>query len=272
MASTICSQCGKELSRGTAVCAECGAQVSSSKKSDSIKLIGVILVVCVLAGLILAFVIQTRETIIPGESSAPAIPAANFQETKTKAEGGDARAQNLIGEMYSKGPGVPQDYKEAAKWYRLAADQGHAAAQKHLADLYEVGQGVPLDGAEALKWCQRAAEQGHVGAQYGLAIMFASGRGTKLNDAEAVKWYRMAAERGFALAQFNLGDRYTTGRGVSQDRAEAYKWLSLAAAQGIPDAAEARDQLKASMTGEQMKEGKRRVAAFVPTKPLGNTK
>ncbi len=27
------------------------------------------------------------------------------------------------------GEGVPQDYAEAAKWYRLAAEQGYATAQ-----------------------------------------------------------------------------------------------------------------------------------------------
>ena len=28
--------------------------------------------------------------------------------------------------MYDNGEGVPQDYKEAVKWYRLAAEQGDA--------------------------------------------------------------------------------------------------------------------------------------------------
>jgi hypothetical protein len=34
--------------------------------------------------------------------------------------------------MYEKGQGVPQDYKEAVKWYRLAAEQGYADAQTNL--------------------------------------------------------------------------------------------------------------------------------------------
>jgi len=270
MTPTKCSKCGKELGGKVAICPECGTPVCSGRKSNLGKLISALLV-CGLVGLILTVFIQTRDPAVPSVPSAPVATIADFHETKAKADGGDARAQNLLGEMYSKGTGVPQDYKEAAKWYRLAAEQGHAVAQNHLAELYEVGQGVPQDGAEAVKWCQRAAEQGHLGARYSLAVMYASGRGVKLNDAEAVKWYRMAAEGGFALAQYNLGDRHATGRGVPQDPTEAYKWFSLAAAQGIPDAAEARDQLKASMTGEQMKEGKRRVAAFVPAKSLSTS-
>ena len=34
--------------------------------------------------------------------------------------------------MYERGNGVPQDYTEAARWYRLAADDGDDAAQCNL--------------------------------------------------------------------------------------------------------------------------------------------
>ena len=38
------------------------------------------------------------------------------------AEEGDARAQGLLGGMYGQGKGVTQDYQQAVKWYRLAAE------------------------------------------------------------------------------------------------------------------------------------------------------
>jgi TPR repeat protein len=38
------------------------------------------------------------------------------------AEQGNGRAQFSLGAMYDRGQGVAQDYKEAAKWYRLAAE------------------------------------------------------------------------------------------------------------------------------------------------------
>ena len=41
---------------------------------------------------------------------------------------GNAAAQYLLGLMYGRGDGVPQDDAEAVKWYRLAAEQGLAAA------------------------------------------------------------------------------------------------------------------------------------------------
>ena len=43
------------------------------------------------------------------------------------AEQGDAAAQYNLGLMYDNGQGVPQDYAEAVKWYRLAAEQGMPA-------------------------------------------------------------------------------------------------------------------------------------------------
>ena len=39
------------------------------------------------------------------------------------AQKGLAGAQNNLGKMYLQGHGVAQDYKEAGKWFRLAADQ-----------------------------------------------------------------------------------------------------------------------------------------------------
>jgi TPR repeat protein len=81
---------------------------------------------------------------------------------------------------------VKLDYKEAAKWYRQAADQGNAGAQNALGELYEAGQGVLRDQAEAAKWYRRAAEQGHAAGQYGLAVMYLMGNGVLKDDAEAL--------------------------------------------------------------------------------------
>ena len=46
---------------------------------------------------------------------------SNLQEL---AEQGDADAQSGLGVMYATGVGVPQDYTEAVKWLRLAAEKG----------------------------------------------------------------------------------------------------------------------------------------------------
>jgi len=73
------------------------------------------------------------------------------------AEQGDASAQYNLGQMYRKGEGVPLNYKEAAKWYRLAADQGHGSAQNNLGWMYREGEGVPQDYVLAHMWFNLAA-------------------------------------------------------------------------------------------------------------------
>ena len=41
--------------------------------------------------------------------------------------------------MYHEGLGVEQDYKEAVKWYRLAAEQRNEGAEVNLAIMYDEG-------------------------------------------------------------------------------------------------------------------------------------
>jgi TPR repeat protein len=62
--------------------------------------------------------------------------------------------------MYAAGQGVSKDYKEAAHWYRLAAEQGHRDAAFNLGGLCAAGRGVPQDYVEAHKWFGIAAAAG----------------------------------------------------------------------------------------------------------------
>jgi uncharacterized protein len=65
---------------------------------------------------------------------------------------GNAEAQTFMGTLYQTGRGVPQNYTQAAIWYRRAAEQGHPGAQQNLGLLYDKGLGVPQDNVEAQKW------------------------------------------------------------------------------------------------------------------------
>ena len=148
------------------------------------------------------------------------------------AEQGNAKSQHNLGYMYDKGQGVPQDYAEAVRWYRKAAEQGNAKSQHNLGYMYQYGQGVPQDYAEAMRWYRKAAEQGHASAQLNLGYMYDKGQGVSQDYAEALRWYRKAAEQGNAQAQHNLGYMYQYGQGVAQDYAEAMRWYRKAVEQG----------------------------------------
>jgi uncharacterized protein len=90
---------------------------------------------------------------------------------------GNALAQTLLGAIYCYGKGVPQDYQQAASWYRKAAEQGLAEAQFNLGNMYRYGKGLPADCEEAVSWYRRAGEQGCAEAQFSLGIMYATGAG-----------------------------------------------------------------------------------------------
>ena len=59
--------------------------------------------------------------------------------------------------MYATGQGISQDYQEALKWYRKAAQQGFAKAQFNLGVTYFNGWGVSQDFIRAHMWYSVAA-------------------------------------------------------------------------------------------------------------------
>ena len=55
--------------------------------------------------------------------------ADSFEDTRVKAEQGNATAQYDLGVMYIDGEGVLKDHAEAVAWFRKAAEQGLSNAQ-----------------------------------------------------------------------------------------------------------------------------------------------
>lgn len=82
------------------------------------------------------------------------------------ADEGEDHAQYLIGFMYDRGQGVPEDPETAATWYRRAAELGHPYAQNNLGVFYKNGRGVPRDYVEAYMWFDLAAS-GYLPAEFG---------------------------------------------------------------------------------------------------------
>jgi TPR repeat protein len=139
-------------------------------------------------------------------------------------------AQCHLGYLYDTGgKGLAQDYTEAAKWYRLAADKGDATAQWSLGGMYQFGKGFPKD------------------------------------ELEAVRWYRLAADQGLAFAQQAIGFMYEWGSGVPQDYVQAHMWYNLAGASGqIPDAMDYRERVARKMTSDQIAEAQRLAREWKP--------
>ncbi|HZT27894.1 MAG TPA: tetratricopeptide repeat protein [Pseudolabrys sp.] len=205
------------------------------------------------------------------------------------AESGDVRAENALGRMYARGEGVAKDFAEAKLWfgrateqeralsaynsgdfaaalrmYRPLADKGQILAEYIVGLIYANGQGVAQDYAEAMKWHRKAAEQGEAKAQFSVGVMYFKGLGVAADRAEAFKWYRRAANQGNATAIYNLAAMYAKGESTPADLVTARMLYSLAADRGIKAAAEAKQQLAASMSREQIAEADKRAAEWRP--------
>ncbi|MFS8115580.1 tetratricopeptide repeat protein [Rhizobium jaguaris] len=168
-----------------------------------------------------------------------------------RAEQGDATAQYGLGRLYFSGLGVQPDFKQAAFWFRKAADQNNPYAERCLGLAYSLGddEAAP-DPEQANIWFQKAivglskaAKDGDVMAQYSLGGMYFQGQGAGPDAMMANFWFhkamgsfREAAEQGTTSAQYRLGQMYLNGQGVSRDVDQAIVWLSKAAEQDDLDA------------------------------------
>ncbi len=83
---------------------------------------------------------------------------------------------------------MTQDYAEAAKWFRKAAEQGSPPAQAGLGIMYNDGLGVPQDYVQAYMWLNLAAARG--GGDYAKVRDIVAERMTPAQIAEAQRLAR----------------------------------------------------------------------------------
>jgi len=138
------------------------------------------------------------------------------------------------GLMYKEGNGVKQSYKEAKKWFEIAAEKRDVLAFCHLGMMYEDGLGVEKDLGKTFQYYGEAAKMGLPWAQCRMGLLLAQMGGEY--DKKAVAFYRMAAKQGDKDAQFNLGMMLAHGRGEEKNISEALTWLDKASTQGHNDA------------------------------------
>ena len=99
------------------------------------------------------------------------------------ANQGDSEAQYELAMAYRYGWGIAQNNRDAALWFREAADFGHARAQFELGLMYEFGEGVPTNLKRAHALYQKAAKQDVREARVSLALI----RGKMLKVEEYIR-------------------------------------------------------------------------------------
>jgi localization factor PodJL len=212
-------------------------------------------------------------TIPPGAKNpaqTASIPA--LDRLTQLANGGNSKAELIVGLKYLNGDGVPVNEVQAAKWLERSAESGEPVAQYRLGTLYEHGKGVAQDSAKATHWYQAAAMQGNRKAMHNLAVAFAEGTGVKKDPSEAARWFSKAAALGLADSQFNLAVLYERGQGVPQSLLDAYKWYAVAAASGDAESKSRIEALATQLSADDRAAAQHAADTFraVPTDPHAN--
>lgn len=100
-----------------------------------------------------------KSTARPSQNVAndPRLTVQLYQES---AKNGNVDAQYKLGLLYLTGNGALQDFAEAAKWLKLAAEQGYGLAQYELGLIYGTGHGLDIDQVQSYVWLNLASAAG----------------------------------------------------------------------------------------------------------------
>jgi hypothetical protein len=112
---------------------------------------------------------------------------------------GDPLAQFRLGRAFVTGRTEPEDFAEAARWLRKAAEQGLPRAQSDLALLYEKGLGVQQSYVEAYAWLDVAAERFGYGRRRDQALEMRDMLAAFMTPTERSRARALATDRRRAL-------------------------------------------------------------------------
>ena len=149
-----------------------------------------------------------------------------------------------------------ENYEQAVRHFRTAANADHADAQACLAACYATGEGVERDLDAAELWAKRALDSGDEQAAELLDAIHEEQRDEAFESGvscyeqgdytQAFQYFHTAAQLGLPNAQFSLALCYFEGEGVEQDLDMAILWVERASEQGLESAAELLKLLKAA--------------------------
>jgi hypothetical protein len=176
------------------------------------------------------------------EQAMVAYRAGDFERARRTwlplADGGNPRAQYMLGYMAETGLGQPWSNHEAAGWYQRAAAQGEPEAQLRLGDLYLRGMGVARDPIEGARLFEAAARGGDAQGAYRYGLALFRGVGVSQDFDAALRWFREAARGGVAEAEpfVTFAERERAGARVPDAPAAAEDAAGAAGGDGGPPA------------------------------------
>ena len=120
------------------------------------------------------------------------------------ASSGNKGAQEMLGNIYADGDGVPQDWTQATYWWLAAAKQGDAFSQNCVGFAYLFGYGLQRNYAASAYWLNESANRGFPPAENNLGVLYYYGFGVQRNIGEAKELFEKAAGDDDGTAASNL--------------------------------------------------------------------
>jgi uncharacterized protein len=127
----------------------------------------------------------------------PQDPQKSFLLNAQAAESGMHEAVLAMGWFYLNGVGVPEDIRQAKRWYRKSARQGEPMAMFTLGYI-AYGQ---RDFQDALVWFGRARDRGHSASIFWIGKLLWRGHGVPQNKKKAMALFQRAAREKVSVAR-----------------------------------------------------------------------
>jgi len=129
------------------------------------------------------------------EENGQSDPSAAARWLGRAAEQGHVESQFVLASLYERGAGVPKNEQQAVDLYRRAAAAGHVRAMHNLGVLL-TAHDAPEDYREAASLFTVAAQGGLTDSQFNLALLYERGLGLAKDYQKAFFWYEVASRAG----------------------------------------------------------------------------
>ena len=143
----------------------------------------------------------------------------------------------MLGRCYYHGlGGASKDYKKAEMWLDAAVKGGVNEARELLTRAqFKVGEQCYRNTSyrDAAKYFELAAQQGDHRAQARMGIMYARGRGVVANKYKSIEWFQKAAAQGNKIALKGLKEMQEDGKLSEKDDGAEGAVIGLIAGIGI---------------------------------------
>ncbi len=150
-----------------------------------------------------------------------------FKFYKKAANKDYAKACNALGRMYYYGYGVEENTEEAIKMLKKSVDLGDTIAYTLLGGVYE-----NIDINKALDYYKKGASLKNASAMISLADLYYEGKYVQQNLSKSIEWYEKAADLNDGRAQFKVAYMYHMGEGYDKNMQKAIEWYEKAAKNG----------------------------------------